>query len=688
MRRRTALHTCAACVTLLLLLVPEARSSEAWHRILPWGAGDGQAGKLEVPDGRYGPQALGLCGDGDLLLLDTAASRLLRLDGDGRQTGSVPVGQSATDLAVAPDCGFVVLAPDEVRRHEPDGTLAEVLRLPRSIRFVTGLGLAADGTVTVSEGASRTLELRPPELWKGEAEAAIVAVQPGLRVAGRAVGLELVDDSAARLLVLDGDPDAALTFELGAGDLASARLVDRDAGGRWVLDVERFAGLSPVVVRRTLLGLGEAGDAAWSLELPGRPYAQSVRDAVLSPDGRHLFVMLPAADGVHLLRWALPEAGAGPVLLELPLGVVVEPEPMVHEPDPSELPEPGTAAAGAAITRSEVLQRADAYVRHSFSAALCNIGSKVCGKTATSPSWVTVGSHTRVPYKWGGFSSLAQVDSGLASCSLAGDRNTTDGGASCAIGVDCSGFVSRAWNTTTKYGTSTLYQVSTAITATQLKPGDVLNDAGSHVRMLVARNPDGTLNMVESYAGSNYWRVGYTVRTWSNNTGYEPRRYVSIVEDGASRPGSADNPIAITSASFADSNTTLGGPSKLFDSYSCAPATNEAGPEVIYLLKLSQPATVTVAVTDGAGVDVDPHLLSKLDSQACLARHDVTFTVPSLAAGNYYIVADTWVNGSGQQLAGAYQLTVRVQPASALSAEQPADGGAILEGGEPLPGGP
>ena len=209
--------------------------------------------------------------------------------------------------------------------------------------------------------------------------------------------------------------------------------------------------------------------------------------------------------------------------------------------------------------------------------------------------------------------------------------------------------------------------------------------------MLVAYNPDGTMNMVESYEGANYWRVGYTVRTWANNSGYEPRRYVAILDDGGSRPGSAENPIPISGSSFVDNNTTVAGPSDLFDAYSCAPSTNESGPEVIYLLELSQPATVTVAVSDGAGIDVDPHLLSDLDSQACVARDDVHFTVPSLASGLYYIVADTWVNGSGQQLAGAYQITVQVQPSSALAGAPSVQQAAVLDGGrqrEPARTGP
>ena len=174
--------------------------------------------------------------------------------------------------------------------------------------------------------------------------------------------------------------------------------------------------------------------------------------------------MLPAQDALHLVRWTLPAAKSAPAVLALPDDVSVQPVPVPNVPD-ADLLGPGIEAAGPAITRSQVLQRADAFVRLDFNASSCNIGSRVCTKTAISPDWVTVGAHTQVPYAWGGFSSVDGVSAGLAACKLAGDRNTTNGAASCAVGVDCSGFVSRAWNTTSKYGTATLYQVTTAIAA-------------------------------------------------------------------------------------------------------------------------------------------------------------------------------------------------------------------------------
>ena len=74
-----------------------------------------------------------------------------------------------------------------------------------------------------------------------------------------------------------------------------------------------------------------------------------------------------------------------------------------------------------------------------------------------------------VPYQWGGCSSIEidEIDlkeikgygdfkSGIESRKCAGDSNYSKSDLQKAVGIDCSGFVSRCWNQGTKYGTSTI----------------------------------------------------------------------------------------------------------------------------------------------------------------------------------------------------------------------------------------
>ena len=60
------------------------------------------------------------------------------------------------------------------------------------------------------------------------------------------------------------------------------------------------------------------------------------------------------------------------------------------------------------------------YNDHIWTANSCNVRTTTCTdwcnktKTIKSPSWVVVGTNSRFPYSWGGFSTISQFDQGLA----------------------------------------------------------------------------------------------------------------------------------------------------------------------------------------------------------------------------------------------------------------------------------
>ncbi len=311
------------------------------------------------------------------------------------------------------------------------------------------------------------------------------------------------------------------------------------------------------------------------------------------------------------------------------------------------------------VYRDESLSTAYNYAHLNWVANSCNItgGIDCGGKTVTTPSWVTEGSQDKVPYKWGGFSSIEGFLQGIDNCKYAGDDNCTGGGSDCAVGVDCSGFVSRCWNTSQKYGTSSIPSISQEISTSDMLPGDVYNDPGSHVRMFVRRNPDGSVNCVESHGGT--WCVEYTYYS-SDPDGYTPMRYNNMVGYHKNGDGTSSNPIMVNTLPYQDSNSTENSTEYNFDHYSCAPSTNESGPEVYYKLNLNFYGTIEATVEDGSGVDIDPHILTSLSSDSCVARGDTTATYENAEPGTYYIVADTWVNSSGTALKGSYDISIDV----------------------------
>ncbi|MFH2143331.1 MAG: T9SS type A sorting domain-containing protein [Bacteroidota bacterium] len=187
-----------------------------------------------------------------------------------------------------------------------------------------------------------------------------------------------------------------------------------------------------------------------------------------------------------------------------------------------------------AIYRSQIIAIAKTYEEHYWTANANNIGyvSASCGGSYyTTPTWVQLGTNLSIPYMWGGFSSLTQYDQGMIDGKSAGDMNTTSVASSCCVGVDCSGYVSRAWDQSSKYGTSTLPGISTAYASfDDLLPGDIVNYAGSHVRLVYTLNGNGTVTVLEA-TGSG-WIVKYSTYTYTAlQTNYIPRYYNQVVND-------------------------------------------------------------------------------------------------------------------------------------------------------------
>ena len=113
-------------------------------------------------------------------------------------------------------------------------------------------------------------------------------------------------------------------------------------------------------------------------------------------------------------------------------------------------------------------------------------------------------------------------------------------------------------------------------------------------------------------------------------------------------------------------NTASGTTTDSIDSYACAPATNESGPEAIYRVDLPSAGFLSAAIYDDAGTDIDVHLLTTFNPAApsgdgCVARGDKQ-AAANVPAGSAWVIADTWVNGSGTELSGPFKIEIGFIP--------------------------
>ena len=116
--------------------------------------------------------------------------------------------------------------------------------------------------------------------------------------------------------------------------------------------------------------------------------------------------------------------------------------------------------------------------------------------------------------------------------------------------------------------------------------------------------------------------------------------------------GSHANPYIIDSLPYTHMHTTTSGEKK-FDVYNCSASAKEYGPEKIYRLTVSKQTRIRAFAMSASGVDVDVHLLSSLNSNACRVRGD-RWLEANLSLGAYYFAVDTFNSTGSNANAGLY----------------------------------
>lgn len=120
--------------------------------------------------------------------------------------------------------------------------------------------------------------------------------------------------------------------------------------------------------------------------------------------------------------------------------------------------------------------------------------------------------------------------------------------------------------------------------------------------------------------------------------------------------GASDDPWLIETTPWATTADTTGAASEI-DLYEVCGTSDESGPEQWFRLELDRATALRIMVFDGAGIDIDLHLIDATQTaEGCLERDDSRIE-GTLDAGTYYIAADTWA-GAGMPLSGQYLLVV------------------------------
>ena len=323
-----------------------------------------------------------------------------------------------------------------------------------------------------------------------------------------------------------------IVIDFNEADLATVKVLGQTPSGIRYILIEKIINQIPLEVLRQVLVVDNKGSELNRFVIPPMSFTHVSKEFNIDMNGK-LNMIHTRTNGVHILSWQYDETiETVPALPDAYFEALDF--PILNDP-PIDIDHQRTTLDFPTVTPAEALAMADLYVQHQWTATADNITNGIIndpnGVEIETPGWVAAGSNYHVPYQWGGFRTLEQLESGLLSGKYAGDKATDCTENYCVssycVGVDCSGLVSRCWKLPSHYSTR-MMDDSIAVAYQnwdELQPGDIIHKEG-HVRMVILRNPDGSFLTVEA---SGYdWKVSYRSYYISQLSSYTPRYYIGM----------------------------------------------------------------------------------------------------------------------------------------------------------------
>ncbi len=462
----------------------------------------------------WGPAAFSVAPDGSFWVADTAGYRLLHYSQACALLDTLPLDQvvGAGDVKVTRSAIFVldVAAQNpEVASETPtvfvlglDGKQAARHELPLSWAPVTGIAVDANGDLLVErEFGARLNRLEAKTELNGYThQGQLLSAHPG--------DMSKADANQGYIQVGDLRIDVATTHSLGG-----LRFLGGAPDGSFYVMAEEVALNDAIQVDQTVRHYGAKGEllGVARVSLPDQ-YTYVDHGLAVGPDGA-VYGLMTRPDRVEIQRLQFTDKLS----------------PILHSGQSLRQSAPRANSPLACVSRDTIMNTAWGIRNNQKYLSSTNTDGACSGRG--KPRYIGgAGTWRSVAYDWGGFDSKALYNSYMSPNTYkAGDINTA-GVESCSRGLDCSGFVSRAWQLTTKYGTATLPNISWKLGSTgSLLRGDIMNKSGSHV-ILFESFVSGGMWGLESTTTNSYDRAVYITRTWSALNGYVPRRYNNVCQ--------------------------------------------------------------------------------------------------------------------------------------------------------------
>ena len=526
----------------LIFIITPVFSQYTYQELLylPWGNGDLEAGFCKAPGGQYGPMSFAVKND-SILFLDS-------------QNGYLKIfkNNSLLDKIKLPTQGAIDFILKKLNHYF-------LLSDNKLLEFSN-----AKQTNSYNPDSPQTLITSLIEGKTGNIFVVLNEINSVLPVSGKqlsATGCKgIISSDAEFVQVIKKDLQTitircnnSFSFNITSTkpNLGSAKFLGSTTEKNLYIYLEKIIQQIPLQVEREIRLYSIDGVLKARFLIPTHAHTYIFKEFFVDDKG-NLFRMISAKDGVYITGWyRTTKTFENTQTFNYPekfqqfyhYNQIEE-----HEAEPSKNIHPkfnkkkDKCYELSSVTRDEALAIGDTYVQHRWTAAADNLtNGRITdpnGVTIETPTWIQIGENIKIPYKWGGFSTIAGFDEGLLNGKYAGDKYTSkSSGSSYCVGVDCSGFVSRCWKLSSHYSTRMMddYIAVAYSSWDQLLPGDAVHKPG-HVRLFVSFNPNGSLLVVEATAKTTFWRVGYFSYNLSDLTAYTPRYYINMEGMPASIP--------------------------------------------------------------------------------------------------------------------------------------------------------
>jgi hypothetical protein len=469
----------------------------------------------------WGPAAIAVSDDGSIWIGDGVNRRLLRFDQAGVVTMKIDLGDSFVGIGDVETFAEAIVVLD-IAALDPrvdvfdqaSGLRTQSFKIPDTADLddgLSGVAVMADGTVVAElEGGAHLVPLGV--IGKADQPATELAKSDAYVTELASIHLEtdtpLEEGSHSRAAI----DDAWIEFDVAnqPGTVLLAGVSDDTIF--FAVDEVSQTSDGTLFVDTTIRSYNADGLYLGQTRVPRADMLIQLFEPVgISQTGEAL-ALIPKVDAIDVVRLAF----------EPHLEPVLPPIAAVEETDEAG----GDAVIEACVSRTTMGNTDWGYRNDNEYLSNTNINGTCTGRV--KPGYLgAAGAYPSVPYEWGGFNTVAQYDAQMSpGTGKAGNISDDHGDLSCAFGVDCSGFVSRVWQRTTKYSTSTLPNISFAIARSSMLGYDLFNKVGNHSMMHRYRSGNGYY--VSESTTSGYDRVVYRWITDSYANTFTTRRFNSV----------------------------------------------------------------------------------------------------------------------------------------------------------------